>query len=175
MKDTKNSKIIAIGEIGLDFFHKPFYKQRQIDSFKYHIELALKNNLPVIIHVRESADEVLRVVEEYKKDLKGVFHCFMQNEDFAKIILNQGFFLGIGATITYPKNGWFRDLLIKLPLDKVLLETDSPFLPPQQFRGEQNKPSYLPIIASFIAGLKKVELSSFGQITTKNATDLFKI
>ena len=175
VKEKEEGKIVAVGETGLDFFHKPYDKQRQIDAFKAHIELALQNDLPLVIHVRESADEILNVLGEYKNDAKGVIHCFMQSKEIADVFLDWGFYLGINAPITYPKNEWFRSLLKEIPMDRILLETDAPFLPPQQFRGKQNRPAYIPIFAKVLADIKGIDLPKLEEITTKNAQDLFGI
>jgi TatD DNase family protein len=173
--DKEKNKIIAIGETGLDFYHKPFHKERQIDCFKAHIELALKHNLPLIIHVRDSADETLRVMEQYARDAKGVNHCFAQEKYVAEQWIKWGFYLGIDAPITYPKNESFRALLASLPLSSMILETDAPFLPPQIYRGKQNHPQYIPLFAQTLADLHKVSLSELGATTTKNARQLFAL
>ena len=175
IKNKKENKIVAVGETGLDFYHKPFFKQRQIDAFKAHIELSLKYNLPVVVHVRNSGDEVVRVLEEYKNEVKGVIHCFSQDKNFADIVLGWGMYIGINAPITYPKNEDFRGIVAQIPLKRILLETDAPFLPPQQFRGKQNSPAYIPIFAQVIADLHGVELQHVEQITTLNAEKLFGI
>lgn len=170
-----NAVIVGIGETGLDFYHKPYVKQKQIDAFTAHIEVAIKNNLPLIVHIRESAEEVLKVLEPYKKEVFGVAHCFFQKEDIANILIDWGFYLGIGGPISYPKNDWLRDLFTQIPLKNVLLETDAPFLPPQQYRGKENHPKYLSLIAQEIARVKNITVEEVGKITTENAKKLFKI
>lgn len=167
------NKIVAIGETGLDFFHKPFDKERQIDSFIAHIELAIKSDLPLVIHVREAADETLKVLEKYKGKIRGVNHCFVHSLEFAKTIMSWGLFIGIDAPITYPKNEGLRNTLKALPLEFMVLETDSPFLPPQQYRGKQNHPKYIPLFAQELADLKGVSLLDLAIITTTNAKKLF--
>ncbi len=171
----KENKIVGIGETGLDFFHKPFDKERQIEAFRLHIELAIENNLPVVVHVRESAEEVLKVLQDYKKEIKGVIHCFSQKKDFADEALKLGLYLGINGPITYPKNEWFRNVVRQLPLESLLLETDAPFLPPQKLRGKQNLPAYIPIIAQAIADIKNIDVKEVGDVTTLNAQKLFGI
>ena len=175
IQNKKDNKIVAIGETGLDFYHKPYDKQRQQDAFNAHIELALENDLPVVIHVRDSAKDILDVLKPYKNKLNGVIHCFMQDKNFADKVLDWGFYLGINAPITYPKNEWFRDLIVELPLDRILLETDAPFLPPQELRGKQNLPSYIPIFAKVLADLKNIDLLELEKITTNNVKKLFGI
>ncbi len=174
LKDKESNKIVAIGEIGLDFFHKPYDKQAQIDFFKAQIELALRYDLPIVIHVRDAADELLRVVEEYVKDkLRGVFHCFLQKKDFADIILDWGFYVGLDAPITYPKNESLRNVFKDIPLERILLETDAPFLPLQQYRGQQNRPVYIPLIAEALANIKGIDVATVETVTTANAQKLF--
>lgn len=175
VQENEKNKIVGIGETGLDFYHKPFDKQKQIDAFKAHIELALETNLPLVFHVRSANDEFLFAVEEYKKDIRGVLHCFSHPKDFADTILSWGLFVGIDAPITYPKNQEFREVAKQIPLEKILLETDAPFLPPQQFRGKQNLPEYIPLFAQTLADVKQITLEDVEKITTQNAQKLFGI
>ncbi|MCK4264873.1 TatD family hydrolase [Candidatus Babeliales bacterium] len=175
IKDKEFNKIVGIGEIGLDFYHKPFNKQRQIDAFKAQIELALENSLPIVVHVRSAVDEVIKVLEEYALEVKGVNHCFQHERYVADAFLGWGFFLGINAPITYPKNEQFRELLKDLPIESLFLETDAPFLPPQEFRGKQNHPKYIPLIAQALADIKGIPLDDVADITTSNVESLFFI
>ena len=175
VENKKENKIVGIGEVGLDFYHKPFNRQRQEDAFKYHIELALEQQLPLVVHVREASDELLTVLEEYSKDLNAVIHCFNHPQDFANTVLEWGFYIGIDGPITYPKNDIFRKIVKNIPLNKILLETDAPFLPPQQFRGKQNVPAYIPIIAQTVADIKQVSLDEIAQTTTETAEKFFGI
>jgi TatD DNase family protein len=175
VREKDKHKIVGIGETGLDFYHKPFDSRRQKDVFKAHIELALSYDLPLVMHVRNAADEVLDVLQMYKNDIKGVMHCFSQNKRFADVILKWGLYVGINAPITYPKNHALRELVVDLPLNKILLETDAPFLPPQKFRGKPNKPAYIPLFARVIADLKQIDLNELESVTTENACRLFNI
>ena len=165
---------MAIGEVGLDFYHKPFDAPRQRDCFKAHIELALEHNLALSIHVREAGQELLRVLDEYHKQIKrAVIHCFSQPQDFADEVLKWGFYLGIDAPITYPKNELLRSVVINAPLTSLVLETDAPFLPPQALRGKKNHPAYIAMFAGVIADLKGVSVEEVAAVTTKNAQKLF--
>lgn len=176
LRHKEENKIVAIGETGLDFFHKPYNQPMQIDFFKVQIELALEYKLPLIVHVRESADEVLTVLDGYRKDgIRGVIHCFLQQKDIADTAIDWGFYIGLDAPITYPKNEWLRDMFREIPLDSIILETDSPFLPPQHLRGKQNLPSNIPIIAQALADLKQIEVAAVAQATTANVLKLFGI
>ncbi len=169
------NKIVAMGEAGLDFYHKPFSKERQLNVFKFHIEVALAHDLPLVIHCREATEEVLQVVEEYRNELKGVFHCFNGDVDIANIIVDWGFYIGVGGSVSYPKNEALRDVVQAIPLERILLETDAPFLPPQQFRGKQNLPEYLTLIAEVVAQTKKIEVAVVEDVTSKAAEKLFGI
>jgi len=171
--NKEQNKIVGIGETGLDFYHKPYDKPRQLDAFKAHIELSLEHNLPLVIHMRQATEEVFKVLQEYKKEAKGVFHCFSENIDIAQIVIEWGFYIGIDGHVTYPKNQSLRDVVQKASVKNILLETDAPFLPPQQFRGKQNSPEYLPLFANLIADIKNISLKELAEITTNNAQDLF--
>lgn len=173
-KQAEANKIVGIGEVGLDFFHKPFDKQRQIDCFKAHIELALELKLALSIHVRDAGEELLYVLDEYRREIdRAVIHCFSQSQDFANTVLAWGFYLGIDAPITYPKNEQLRSIVANTPLESLVLETDAPFLPPQAFRGKKNYPAYLPLFVPVIAELKNCSIEEVGSVTTKNAKRLF--
>lgn len=172
----QKNKIVAIGEIGLDFYHKPFFRSRQEDALKAQLELALEHKLPVVLHVRDAGDELLAVLEPYVADLVGaVFHCFSQQQDYANIVLGWGCYIGIDAPITYPKNEGLREIVRNAPLNKILLETDAPFLPPQQYRGQQNKPVYVPLFAQTVADVKGVDIAVVEEVTTANACKLFTL
>jgi len=172
-KEKGSNKIVGLGETGLDFYHKPFFKQRQADLFVANIECALENNLPVVVHMRDADDEVLKILEIYKNDLTGVVHCFSHKKFVAETVLSWGFYVGIGGVISYPKNDDLRATVKDIPLEKILLETDAPFLPPQEFRGKKNHPKYVPLIGGVLAIIKGVELSEVEAVTTENAKKLF--
>ncbi|MFA6526794.1 MAG: TatD family hydrolase [Candidatus Babeliales bacterium] len=174
IKKTEGNIIVAIGEIGLDFYHKPFDKQRQLDALKAQIELSLKHSLPLVLHVRDAGEELLYAIEPYVKEIKGgVIHCFSQNSDFARTVLSWGLYCGIDAPIMYPKNEALREVVKEIPLEKMILETDAPFLPPLQFRGKQNKPAYIRHFVPMLAVLKGVSEDALGKVTTENAHALF--
>jgi TatD DNase family protein len=176
LKEADRRKIVAVGEAGLDFFHQPFDKNIQEAAFRGHIELALKYKLPLIIHSREASDETMRILQEYINDgLRGVLHCFSHQAYVAEQFISWGFFLGVGGYVTYPKNNELRAIIENIPLNQLLLETDAPFLPPQQFRGKKNSPSYIPLFAPVVAAIKKVSCQTLDQETTANAVLLFKI
>lgn len=171
----KENKIVAIGEVGLDYYH-PHDKNKQRDIFEFHINLALESELPLIIHTRNAHDEVLTILEYFKcPELQGVIHCFSEDENFAHKALDLNFMLGIGGTLTYPKNQHLRDIFASVPLESIVLETDAPFLAPQIIRGKQNTPEQINTIAHFLAELRQVSYETIAHQTTANAQELFKI
>jgi len=176
LQEIEENKIVGIGETGFDFFHQPFDKKRQEAAFRLHVELALEHKLPVIVHSRDANDQTLTVLQEYVKDgLRGVLHCFSHPAYVAEQALSWGFYIGIGGYITYPKNNELRNTVKNIPLDRLLLETDAPFLPPQQFRGKQNSPAYIPLFAHMIADMKGIQHEDFERVTTENAQRLFDV
>lgn len=173
-EDPQAFNIVAIGECGLDRHYPDYNLPRQIDAFKAQIELALEYNLGLIVHTREAGQETLKVLEEYHKHpLRAVIHCFSEDEYFAQQIVSWGWYMGIGGTITYPKNEALRTIVQKTPLEHIVLETDAPFLPVQARRGQQNHPEYIVAIAEHIALLKDQPLETIMHQTTTNAQNLF--
>lgn len=171
-----NDKIVAIGECGLDFHYPDYIAARQKDAFKAQIELALEYDKAIIIHTRQATDETLRIIDEYKNHVpRGVFHCFSEDIEFAKYVISLGFYIGIPATITYPKNNRLREIVSVLGLEHVVLETDSPFLPPQHMRGKKNYPCEVATVAQYIAQLLSLDVQDVARITTANATRLFRL
>lgn len=176
LKDKAVNRIVGIGEIGLDYHYPDYNKQRQYDGFRAQIELALEHDLAIVIHTRDASDEVLQVLDEYKNNNpRGVIHCFSEDDQFANAALELGFVLGIGGTVTYPKNNMLREIVQLMPLEKIVLETDAPFLPPQALRGKQNHPANIAIIAQFIAQLRGVTVEKVGNVTSGTANELFRI
>lgn len=174
LQDKECNKIVGIGECGIDRHYPDYNISRQRDAFKAQIELSLEHKIALVVHSRDAYDETLTVLQEYKNDItKGVMHCFSYDREFAKLITEWGFFLGIGGAITYPKNHELRAVLVETSLNKIVLETDSPFLPVQSMRGKQNHPKYIVEIAQYIADLKSITIENVAEITTKNAADLF--
>jgi TatD DNase family protein len=165
----------GIGETGIDlYWDKTFYTQ-QIDSFTYQIELALKHDLPIVIHSRKSINEIFSVLKPYKgKGLKGVFHCFPGSIEEAQRVIDMGFYLGIGGVVTY-KNSGMAEVVRQIDLKYLLLETDAPYLTPAPYRGKRNESSYIPVIAEFIASLKGITIAEVAETTTASAKQLFNI
>ncbi|MBT3455494.1 TatD family hydrolase [bacterium] len=174
MVDKKEeNKIVGIGECGLDRHWPGYNLPRQIDLFKYHIDLAIENDLPLIIHCRDARDEMFKCLEEFSKNARGILHCFCQDIELAKEVIKMGYYLGIGGPITYPKNEQLRETIKKVGLDCLVLESDAPFLPPQIIRGKSNAPMYVQNVAQYIAELFDQPLENVANITTNNAKKIF--
>ncbi|HEX7846289.1 MAG TPA: TatD family hydrolase [Chitinophagaceae bacterium] len=166
---------IAVGEIGLDFYWDKTFTEQQYIAFHEQIEWALHFTIPIVIHSRESIDECIKVVAEHQKgNLEGVFHCFSGNETQAKQIIELGFYLGIGGVVTF-KNSGLDKVMEAISLDRVVLETDSPYLAPVPFRGKRNEPSYLKYVLDKLVQVKQQAKEEIAAITTENATTLFKL
>ena len=174
IKDSfSKEKFCAIGEIGIDlYWEKKFLKQQQ-NAFEYQIEFALKNDLPIIIHCRNSFNEVFEVLNNYKSQrLRGIFHCFSGNFSQAQKVLSLNLKLGIGGIVTF-KNGGLDKFLHMIPIENIVLETDSPYLSPHPFRGKRNESSNLILVAKKIAEIYSIDISEVAKRTTKNANEVF--
>lgn len=163
----------AIGEIGIDlYWDKTFYKEQQ-KAFEIQIEWARDRKIPFVIHSRDSLDETIATVSKLQKgDLNGIFHCFNGTEEQGKAIQDIGFLIGIGGVITF-KNAGVREQIMELPIEMMVLETDSPYLAPVPFRGKRNQSNYIPIIAEQLAVSLEMEINEVARITTENAKLLF--
>jgi TatD DNase family protein len=171
---AKNSKIIGVGETGLDFFYTNSDKNNQIDSFKVHIEAAIKSNKPIIIHSREAEDETFEILNEYRnKDLKILMHCFTGSKNFAKKLLKLNAYFSASGIITFKNASDLRETFKFLPLDKILIETDSPFLAPVPNRGKKNEPSFIDFTAQKLADIRNISKSDIIISTTDNFNKLF--
>jgi TatD DNase family protein len=167
---------IAIGETGLDLYWKKDNIELQIASFEIQIKWAKKYQLPLVIHARDSFEEIFEVLDRHNDStLRGVFHCFTGGkQEIEKVNSYGNFYFGIGGSSTYPKNN-YREILPFIPREKLLLETDAPFLSPVPHRGKRNEPSYVPYVADFIAKSLGVSEDEIEALTTANAQRLFKI
>jgi len=164
---------VAIGEIGLDFYWDKTFVQQQYHAFHKQIQLAIKNDLPIVIHSRDAIDECIEVVKEHP-GIKGVFHCFSGNEEQARKIMELGFMLGIGGVVTF-KNAGLDRVIEKIRLSNVILETDAPYLSPVPFRGKRNEPSYIKYISEKISLVCNCSIEEVAELTTENARNLFKL
>ncbi len=164
-------KVVAIGEIGLDFYREHSPPDKQIEIFRAQIGLAKELKLPMIIHIR-SAHEKAREILEQSQYFSGVLHAFSGDKDFLEWALSRNFYIGLGGVITF-KNFHRQDLIEQIPLDRILLETDCPYLSPHPYRGKRNEPANIPLVAEKIAEIKKISVERVAHRTTKNAVKLF--
>lgn len=168
-------KFIAIGEMGTDLYWDKTYWEQQQEAFKVQCELALQYNIPIVIHSRDSIDETIGLVAPYaERGLKGVFHCFTGDPSQAERIKALGFYLGIGGVVTF-KNSGLDKVLAEIGTDKLLLETDSPYLAPTPHRGKRNSPVFLPLVAQKVATIFGISVKEVSQLTDHNAMTLFKL
>ena len=167
------SKNVAVGEIGLDYYYQHSTKEIQRMAFRAQIDLAKKHDLPIIIHDRDAHEDTMKILEEKASGMKVVLHCFSGDRNMAQWCVRQGFYFGIGGVITFKNARKLAQIVQEIPLNKILLETDSPFLTPYPFRGKPNEPQYIPLIAGKIADLKEKTLSEIAEVTTKNACQVF--
>jgi TatD DNase family protein len=166
-------RFAAVGEIGLDFYWDKTHVQEQYTAFETQIRWALEFDLPIVIHSRDSGNECLETVKKFQDGrLKGIFHCFSGQADLAKGIIDAGFYLGIGGVITY-KNAGLAEALKEVALDRMVLETDAPYLTPVPFRGKRNESSYLKYVVEKLAMVKEVSVEEVAAVTTANAEKIF--
>ncbi len=167
-----DEKIVAIGEIGLDYHYGKENKEAQIILFEEQLKLAEKYNKPVIIHSRDATLDTIETIKKYK--VRGVIHSFSGSLETANIYLKLGFLLGVNGVITF-KNCNLKDVIKEIPLEKIVLETDSPYLTPVPFRGERNDSSHINEIAEFVASLKGVSMENLANITNESVQQVFDI
>lgn len=171
---AKKPKVVAIGECGLDYFYKNAPKEAQIAALKLQIELALEYNLPIIFHVREAFEDFWPIFDGYK-GVKGVLHSFTDTAEHLKKAMDRGLYVGVNGIMTFTKHDWQLDNLKAIPADRMLLETDAPFLTPVPHRGKVNEPANLKHVAEFVARLRGESLEQLAETTTLNTTTLFSI
>lgn len=169
-------KVIAIGETGLDYYRDYSSREDQKRIFRRHIELAIEANLPLIIHNREASDDCLNIIGDYSQlNRKGVVHCFSGSKEYVKRFLDTGFYISFTGVVTFPRANGLRDTIRYVPTDRLLLETDCPFLAPQPKRGARNEPSYLKYIIPLLAQIYNLSYDDVARVTTFNAQRLFGI
>jgi TatD DNase family protein len=173
IKNTK--KIVAIGEIGLDYFKSPSSREFQMEIFEKFLMIAKECDLPVIIHSREAHDDVYGILREHKIKRRGIIHCFSGGLDIAKKFIDLGYFLGIGGVVTFPNSGVLKETVKNISVENIVLETDAPWLAPQPQRGKRNEPAYLNYVIEELARIKNMDKNDIIRQTTKNAEEIFNI
>ena len=174
-KELEKDMYVGVGEVGLDFYWDATFEKQQLDAFETQLDWAKQLHLPLSIHCRNAFDKMVKILE-HKQDggLRGIMHCFTGTEEEAKVYLELGFHLGLGGVTTY-KNCGVKDYLPNLPLDRIVLETDAPYLAPVPCRGKRNEPAFLVHTAQKIADILQMPLEDFAAATTANVKDLFQL
>lgn len=170
---SKHPKIVAIGEIGLDYYWDKSFNDLQKEVFIKQIKLANEFELPISIHDREAHKDTFDILKEYNKGSKIVMHCFSGSAEFARECIKEGWYLALGGVVTFKNAIKMKEVAIDIPLEKLLLETDAPYLTPVPYRGQENQPAYTKFVAEEIAKLKKITLKEVDKTTTANAISIF--
>ena len=173
---TTNEKIVAIGEIGLDYHYDEPSRELQFKWFKAQMELARELGLPLVIHSRDAAQDTVNLMKEaHAEEIGGVIHCYSYSEELSREFIKMGFFFGIGGVVTFKNSKKLKRAVQSIPLENIVLDTDCPYLAPSPHRGERNDSSYLPLVVEEIARLKEVEVEKVAEVTYQNALRLYRI
>lgn len=173
LKLIKEKKVVAIGEIGLDYYWDTTFKENQIEIFERQLLFAAAHSLPVIIHDREAHADTLQLIKKHKP--KGVLHCFSGSVEMAKEVVGLGLYIGVGGVVTFKNSKKIVEVIKEIPLERILLETDAPYLAPEPFRGKLNRSDYIEFVAKRIAEIKNVDYEQVLLQTTENTKKLFNI
>jgi len=170
---TGSDRVVAVGEIGLDYYRDLSPRNVQRRVFREQLELAAKLDLPIAVHTRESTDDLLTILRAHSSNHRGVIHSFLGNTEQAETFLELGFHLGIGGPVTFPRNEALRRAVTAISLQRILLETDCPYLTPVPYRGRRNEPAYVRLVAEEIAALRGVPAAEIERVTTENTLRIF--
>lgn len=173
---SKHQRVIAVGETGLDYFYAPETKTVQQDSFRKHIRAAIAVNKPLIIHTRDAREDTLQIMKEEGADkIGGILHCFTESLAMAQAAIEMGFYISFSGIVTFKNASELRDVAKEIPDDRMLIETDSPYLAPVPHRGKQNQPAYVADVAKFLASVRGQSVEHIAKVTTDNFNRLFKL
>jgi len=173
-QQAKHEKVVAIGETGLDYFYQQDNAELQQQAFAAHLQLSKRLRKPVIIHTRDANKDTLALLRsEGDQSVGGVIHCFTEDWAMAQACLNLGFYISISGIVTFNNASALREVVKKIPMDRLLVETDSPYLTPVPYRGQQNEPKHVRLVAQYVADLKGVSLTELAEHTSNNFTQLF--
>lgn len=173
LKASERDKVVGFGETGLDYYYNHSPRDIQVEMFEAHLDAAVERDLPVIVHTRDAEEETIRVLKKYAGRVRGVIHCFSGTQYLADESLALGFYISVSGIVTFKKAEEIRDVLKTVPLDKLLIETDAPYLAPVPFRGKPNEPAYVKHTAECLAELKGVSVAELGNVTSANFHQLF--
>jgi len=173
---SQHKRVIAVGETGLDYFYAPETKEVQLDSFIKHVRVANRVNKPLIIHTRNAQDDTLKILrDENAQNVGGILHCFTETWEMAKQAIDMGFYISFSGIVTFKNATELREVAKKIPDDRILIETDSPYLAPVPHRGKQNQPAYVVEVAKHLASIRGQSVEHIANISTQNFKTLFKL
>lgn len=171
----KEEKVVAVGEIGLDYYWDEEPREVQKEWFIRQLELARSLNLPVNIHSREAAEDTFQIMKEHAKDLGGIIHCFSGSKEMAVEYVKLGFYIGVGGVVTFKNGKKLKQVVEAIPLERIVLETDAPYLAPTPFRGKRNDSSLIQCMAEEIAGIKGISVEEVLEVTEANARKVYRL
>lgn len=169
----ENKKVVAVGEIGLDYYYEKDSRNIQIECFKIHLSLANDLNLPVIVHDREAHQDTFDLIKEYNS--RGIIHCYSGSVEMAKEYIKLGLYIGIGGAVTFKNAKTIKEVAKIIPIENIVLETDCPYMTPEPYRGKRNRSDYIKFVAQKIADIKNIDAQEVINICTENAKNLFNI
>lgn len=172
---AKSPKIVGIGEIGLDYYWDKSFNDLQKEVFIKQIKLANELNLPICIHDRDAHKDTFDILKEYNKNSEVILHCFSGSIEFARECINEGWYLALGGVVTFKNAIKMKEVAVEIPLERLMVETDSPYLTPVPFRGKENQPAYVKYVAEEIAKLRRISYDEVAQTTSDNAERIFGI
>lgn len=172
---SKHNKVVAIGEIGLDYYYDLSPRDVQRTVFIRQIDVARQMDMPIIIHDRDAHGDILDILKKEAKGITGILHCFSGSLEMAKEIIKLGFYISIAGPVTFKNAAKLPEIVEKIPLERLLIETDCPYLTPQPYRGKRNEPAYVRLVGEQVASLRGMEFSSLAEATRDNAKRIFKI
>ena len=170
----KHPRVKAVGEIGLDYHYEDVPREVQKRAFRLQLQLARELNLPVVVHEREAHGDAMEILDDFP-DVTGVFHCYSGSAEMARELVRRGWYVGFTGVVTFKNARRAVETVEALPLDRILIETDCPYMAPEPYRGRRNDPSYVPLVAARIAGIKGISPEEAGRITRENAARLFRL
>ena len=170
----KHPRVKAVGEIGLDYHYEDVPREVQKRAFRLQLQLARELNLPVVVHEREAHGDAMELLDDFP-DVTGVFHCYSGSAEMARELVRRGWYVGFTGVVTFKNARRAVEAVEALPLDRILIETDCPYMAPEPYRGRRNDPSYVPLVAARIAGIKGISPEEAGRITRENAARLFRL
>ncbi len=173
---SSHPKVVALGEMGLDYHWDKSPKDVQKEVFRKQIRLAKKLQMPIIIHNREATEDIIAILqEEQAASVGGIMHCYNDSVNYIQDCLDMNFYISLGGPVTFKNATLPKEVAVQVPLDRLLIETDAPFLAPHPYRGKRNEPAYVTLVAEKIAALRGMSIEEVGEITTKNAHTLFRL